>query len=287
MLLGSIEAGGTKFVCGIGNENMEVLERVTFPTTTPEETMQHVFAFFDKYTCDAIGIGSFGPIDIDKTSATYGYITSTPKIKWVNFNFLGAMQERYPHTKMGWTTDVNAAVLGEHGHGAGQGFKHVLYLTVGTGIGGGMVYNNALMEGYNAPEMGHILVQPVLDDDYEGTCRFHKHCLEGMAAGPSFDGRLGMKGADVPMEHVAWEYVVQYIAQGLYNYTLTLAPERIILGGGVMKAPGILDRVRAHFETINNHYVKTPPVNDYIVLPGLEDNAGVTGGFVLAKNQLK
>lgn len=286
MRLGSIEAGGTKFVCGIGNENMEVLERVSFPTTTPEETIKQVFEFFDKHECDAIGIGSFGPIDINKDSETYGYITTTPKPHWGNYNFLGAMKERYPNIPIGWTTDVNAAVLGEHGYGAGKGLKHVLYVTIGTGIGGGMISNNQLMEGFGAPEMGHILVQPVEGDTYKGTCPYHTCCLEGMAAGPSFDGRVGIKGSQVPTDHVAWEYVVDYVAQGINTYTLTLSPEKIILGGGVMKTDGILDRVRKRFVEINNGYAKTPNVDEYIVLPGLGDNAGLTGGFVLAKQEL-
>lgn len=285
MLLGSIEAGGTKFVCGIGNDKMEVIERVSFPTTTPQETMAKVFEFFDRYHCDAIGIGSFGPIDINRQSKTYGYITTTPKKYWGQYNILGTMKERYD-VPIGFTTDVNAAVLGEHGYGAGKGLSHVLYVTIGTGIGGGAIVNNELLEGYNAPEMGHILIKPHPADTFEGTCPFHKHCLEGMAAGPSFDQRVGKKGAEVPTTDESWEFVVEYIAQGIQMYTVTLRPERIILGGGVMKAPGILDRVRERFIELNNGYVPVPEVTEYIVLPGLEDNAGLTGGFVLAQKEL-
>lgn len=285
MLLGSIEAGGTKFVCGIGNEHMEVIERVSFPTTTPEETMQKVFEFFDRYNCAAIGVGSFGPIDVDKNSKTYGYITTTPKPYWENFDFLGALQKRY-HIPIGFTTDVNASVLGEYTYGAGKANQHVLYITIGTGIGAGYITNGQLLEGYNALEMGHVLVQPHLSDTFKGTCPYHTCCLEGMAAGPSFEGRVGEKGYNVPTTHESWEFVADYIAQGIYTYTLILRPEKIIVGGGVMKTEGILERVKMKFLEKLNGYIPIPEIDEYIVFPGLEDNAGLIGGLVLAKKQL-
>lgn len=285
-MIGSIEAGGTKFVCGVGDQSLNIIERVSFPTTTPDEVMQQVFEFFDRHACHAIGIGSFGPIETNTASEKYGTILQTPKLPWINFDFLGTMRRRYPHVRFGWTTDVNAAVLGEYAKGAAQGKKLALYLTVGTGIGGGVVYQGQLLEGIGAPEMGHIFVNAHSDDQFSGMCPFHRFCLEGMAAGPSLDARFGKKGYDIPPTAPVWEWIAYYLAQGLYAYTLTLRPERIILGGGVLKVPGLLDKVKAQLITLNNQYIDLPPLDDYLVLPELGDNAGLIGGLVLAQQQL-
>ncbi|MDP4114207.1 MAG: ROK family protein, partial [Bacillota bacterium] len=179
-MYGSIEAGGTKFVCAIGNEDYEVQERVAFPTTTPSETLKQVFDFFDRFDLEAIGIGSFGPIDIARHSKTYGYIKSTPKRLWQDFDFLGEMKKRYS-IPIGWSTDVNVAALSEAAIGAGKGLDSVLYLTVGTGIGGGAIIDGRILEGFSHPEMGHIKVQQHMMDTFTGNCPFHGNCLEGMA----------------------------------------------------------------------------------------------------------
>lgn len=176
MKYGAIEAGGTKFVCAVSNENLEIIERVSIPTTTPDETMKSVFEFFDKYNLEAIGIGSFGPIDVNKKSKTYGYITTTPKLAWANYNFVEIIKDRY-NIPIGWTTDVNAAALGELKKGAAFGLQSCVYLTVGTGIGGGAVINGQLLEGYGHPEMGHILVRMHSNDKYEGACPYHSKLL--------------------------------------------------------------------------------------------------------------
>lgn len=285
MLVGAIEAGGTKFVCAIGNERNEIIERVSFPTTTPEETLAHVFEFFDQYELASIGIGSFGPIDINEKSETYGYVLSTPKLAWKDFDFLGAMKERYD-IPMGWTTDVNAAALGESEKGAAAGLDNVMYITIGTGVGAGAIVNGQLLEGIGHPEMGHLLVKPHQDDHYDGFCPYHGNCLEGMAAGPSINGRLDMAGKDVDPDHQIWDFMANYIGQALVAYTVILRPERIILGGGVMHAPKMLDKVKEAFDSLLGNYVDVPELDSYLVKPGLGDNAGITGAILLA-NQVK
>jgi fructokinase len=286
MLVGAIEAGGTKFVCAVGNEKNELLERVSFPTTTPEETMKQVFAFFDRFELAAIGIGSFGPIDVKPDSATYGYVLSTPKLAWKDYNFLGDMKERYD-IPMGWTTDVNAAALGESAMGAAKGLRNTMYITIGTGVGAGAIVDGKILEGIGHPEMGHLLVRPHEHDHYKGFCPYHGNCLEGMAAGPSIDGRLGKAGKDIDPTDEVWDFVAYYIGQALEAYTVILRPERIVLGGGVMKVPGMLEKIKTQFTTLLADYVPVPAVDDYLVTPGLGDDAGITGAIILANQSVE
>ncbi|MDT1945627.1 ROK family protein [Carnobacterium maltaromaticum] len=284
-MYGAIEAGGTKFVCAISDENFEIKERVSIPTTTPEETLSNVFEFFDQFKLDSIGIGSFGPIDVNKKSATYGYVTTTPKVAWTNFDFLGAVKKRY-EIPVGWTTDVNAAALGELKKGAAIGLDSCVYLTVGTGIGGGAVVNGKLLAGYGHPEMGHMLVRLHPDESYGGFCPYHGNCLEGIAAGPAIEGRYGVKGHELADKIEVWQMEAYYLAQALMNYTLILSPERIVLGGGVMKQNQLYTLVREEFKKLMAGYVAVPPLEEYIVAPGLGDNAGVTGCLLLAADEL-
>lgn len=283
-MYGSIEAGGTKFVCAIGDEEMTIKERVSFPTTTPEETMALVIDFFKKYEDQlvGIGIGSFGPIDIHRDSATYGYITSTPKLAWQNFDFVGTMKQAFP-IPIAWTTDVNAAAYGEYVFGKGKGLSSVVYYTIGTGVGGGALQDGRFVEGFSHPEMGHMLVVPHPDDLFEGSCPFHGNCLEGMAAGPAIKKRLGKKGQELSEDEPFWSIEAEYIAQCAYNTTLMLSPDVIIFGGGVMKQRHMVEKVHQAFERLVNGYVKTPAVADYIVTPELEDNAGTLGCLALAR----
>lgn len=287
MLFGSIEGGGTKFKVAVGNENGEVFESETFPTTTPEETMKKVYDFFDDKEFVSIGIGSFGPIDVHKESDTYGFITNTPKKYWDNFDFVGSMQRRYPNIKIGFDTDVNVAALGEKAHGAGTKVDNLIYLTIGTGVGGGLIVNNQLVHGMLHPEMGHILLTKHPEDDFEGICPFHKNCLEGLACGPAIEKRWKVKGQDLPVNHKAWDIEAYYIAQALVNFILIVSPEKIILGGGVMHQPTILPKVKEYVSKMLNNYVKSTElledIDNYIVLPGLNDDAGIVGGLVLAK----
>jgi len=281
MYYGGIEAGGTKFVCAVSDHDFKIIERVSIPTTVPEETLKHVFEFFDNYQLDAIGIGSFGPIDVNPKSVTYGYVTSTPKKGWNNYDFVGAIKGRYD-IPVAWTTDVNAAAFGEYRKGSAQNSKSCLYLTVGTGIGGGAIVNGDIIDGFGHPEMGHILVRNHPEDDFEGVCPYHGNCLEGIAAGPAIEQRLNVKGQDIEKSDRYWEIEAYYLAQALVNYTMILRPEVLILGGGVMKQEQLFPLIRTEFKKMMNEYVTTPDLDTYIVAPGLEDNAGITGSLLLA-----
>ena len=234
MRIGAIEAGGTKFVCGVGNENGEILERVSFPTETPEITLAKAVEFFKDKNIERLGIGSFGPIDVNPKSKTYGYITKTPKLAWTDYDVIGYLKRHFD-IPMYFDTDVNGAALGEATWGAAKGLENCLYITIGTGIGGGALVSGKLVHGMLQPEMGHIIVKRHPEDTYEGKCPFHKDCFEGMAAGPAIEERWGKKGYELAVDHKAWEIEAYYIAQGVVNFILTLSPEKIILGGGVMK----------------------------------------------------
>ncbi|MDT2674915.1 fructokinase ScrK [Enterococcus dongliensis] len=288
MVFGAIEAGGTKFVCAIGDEKLTVEKRVSFPTTTPEETMNLVIDFFKDYQSEleSIGVGSFGPIDIHRDSSTYGYITSTPKLGWQDFDFVGNLKNHF-NVPITWTTDVNAAAYGEYACGEGQGKDSVVYYTIGTGIGGGALQKGEFIEGFSHPEMGHMIVIPHEKDNFKGNCPFHENCLEGMAAGPAIEARTGRKGQDIPASDVFWESEAFYIAQCVYNTTLILSPDVIILGGGVMKQSHMVERVRKNFEALMKNYVRTPTIKNYIVTPALKDNAGIIGCLALAKKIIK
>lgn len=285
-MLGSIEAGGTKFICGVGKADLSIVERVSFPTTIPEETIKQVIDFFKQYKLDGIGIGSFGPIDINPNSKTYGYITNTPKAGWKNFNFVNTLKKEFD-VPIAWTTDVNAAAYGEYVAGSAQGLNSCVYYTIGTGIGGGAIFNGKFVEGFSHPEMGHMIVKPHPKDTYEGTCPYHHDCLEGMASGTAIEKRNGIKGNDLTEDHETWQYEAYYIAQAVYNTTLMLSPEKIILGGGVMKQTHLLERIRKEYAALMQEYVFTPPLEDYIVTPALGDDAGTKGCLALAREMVK
>ena len=292
MKLGAIEAGGTKFVVAIGNEKGEVLERGQFPTTTPEETVENIFKFFDGKDVDAIGLGCFGPIDPDKNSKTYGYITTTPKPGWANYNIVGALQAHYPNMPIGFDTDVNGACLGEVYFGSAKGLDSALYLTIGTGIGGGAYVEGKLLHGLLHPEMGHMYLTQREDDTYKGKCPFHGTCFEGLAAGPAIEERWGKPGKELEDDHPAWDLEAWYIAQALAIYVLTLSPKKIILGGGVMHKSQLFPMIAKYLQERLNGYIQkdeitTDLIKDYIVWPELGDNAGVCGALALAKMALE
>ena len=290
MKLGAIEAGGTKFVVCIGDEFGNVIERDSFPTETPEKTMANIFKFFDDKNIEALGVGCFGPIDPDLNSSTYGYITSTPKIGWQNFNIMGALKERY-NIPMGFDTDVNGAALGEAYFGAAKGLDSALYMTIGTGIGCGAIVEGKLVHGLLHPEMGHIKMVVREDDMYAGKCPFHGTCFEGLAAGPAIEARWGKKGFELPEDHPAWDLEAYYIGQALANYILIISPKKIILGGGVSEQKQMFPLIYKYLREFLNGYVQkdeilTDKINDYIVSPALGDNAGVCGALALAKQAL-
>ncbi|MDO5741928.1 ROK family protein [Vagococcus lutrae] len=285
MVLGGIEAGGTKFVCAVSDNELNIIERLSIPTTTPSETVKKVVDFFKRYPIEALGVGSFGPIDVNKDSKTYGYITNTPKVAWQNYDFVGTLSSALS-VPIGWTTDVNAAALGEITFGAAKGKKSCVYITVGTGIGGGAVVNGHLLEGYGHPEMGHLLVRLHEDDSFEGNCPFHHNCLEGLASGPAIEKRLNEKASNLPVEHDYWQIEADYLAQAVMNYTLILSPEMIVFGGGVMKQEHLFPLIREAYSKKIAHYVEVPPLDQYIVPCGLGDNAGIKGCLILAEKTL-
>nr|WP_276540367.1 ROK family protein [Salipaludibacillus agaradhaerens] len=286
MMLGGIEAGGTKFVCAVANDDLTIVERVAFPTRSPEETFNDVFEFFDKFELKALGIGSFGPIDVNEQSPSYGFITDTPKPFWSHFDFVGTLKEKYD-VPVFWTTDVNAAAYGEKMKGSAVNNESCLYLTVGTGVGGGVIYGENILEGFSHPEMGHILVQPHAEDPFEGGCPFHKNCLEGLASGSAIEKRFGRKGDTIPQDDKFWKIEAYYMAQALMTYTLTLRPEKIILGGGVMMQDHLLISLREEFSRLLNGYVTTPDLSEYIVTPALKGDAGIVGSLLLAEKALQ
>lgn len=285
-MIGALEAGGTKCVCAMFTLEGELIERISIPTEVPSQSIPKMIAFFKKYPeMKALGIGSFGPIGVNKELDTYGFITTTPKAGWNNYNFLGSFQAEFD-IPIAWTTDVNAAAYGEMRQGAARGLKDVIYLTVGTGIGGGVVVNGEIVAGYGHPETGHIRLQRHPNDTYIGKCPYHRDCLEGMAAGPAIEARWGVKGDQLGKDHPAWDLQAYYIAQALFNYYAILGTEKFILGGGVMKQRQLFPLIQHHFNEWNNGYLETPDLESFIVPPSLEDNAGITGCYELAKDLL-
>lgn len=284
MKLGGLEAGGTKMVCAIGNENGEIFERISIPTETPEITMPKLIDFFKKAQVEALGIGCFGPLDLDKTSKTYGYITSTPKLPWANYNIVGAFKDALG-IPVGFDTDVNGAVLGEVIWGCAKGAQSAIYITIGTGVGVGVYVNGGLLHGLMHPEAGHVLLERHPDDTYQGRCPYHPNCMEGLAAGPAIEERWGKKAVDLADNPKVWELEADYIAQAVMDYILTLSPNKIILWGGVMHQKQIFSLVHEKVKARLNGYVTHPSImehiEDYIVAPGLGDDPGIKGALYL------
>ncbi|WP_078378752.1 ROK family protein [Sutcliffiella halmapala] len=280
-MLGAIEAGGTKFVCAVGDESGKIIEKIQIPTTTPKETMSLVKEFFIKFPIKAIGVGSFGPIEVNEESAKYGYITSTPKPGWSDFPIVQELKAAF-NVPVGFNTDVNAAALGETTFGAAKGLDSCLYITVGTGIGAGAIVQGNLLQGLSHPEMGHILVRRHPNDTYAGKCPYHHDCLEGLASGPAIEARWGAKGDQLVDRVEVWDLEGYYLAQALMQYILILSPQKIILGGGVMKQKQVFTAINKYLPELLNKYVTLPELTNYIVSPKLGDNAGITGALMLA-----
>jgi len=281
MIAGCIEAGGTKFVCGAGTAPEDLVTE-TFPTTDPQATIERAAAFLSIYAPEVVGIASFGPLDLAR-----GRITSTPKSGWENFDFAQAVAERLK-ARVAIDTDVNAAALAEHRWGAAQGIDDFLYLTVGTGIGGGPIVGGRTIHGLVHPEMGHVRVpHDRARDAFEGVCPFHGDCLEGLASGPAMQARWGAPANELPPGHEAWELEAHYLALGLANWVCTLSPRRIVMGGGVMQQAHMFPLVRAELARLLNGYIQADALcgeglESYVVPPRLGNRAGVLGALVLA-----
>jgi fructokinase len=290
MLFGGIEAGGTKFVCAVASDPPYLINEVRFPTTTPTKTLKQVCDFFLPYVkanqIKSIGLGSFGPVDVDINSPTFGFITSTPKPNWQNTNILGQIGKQLGVPVL-FDMDVNAAAFGEFKWGASQGIDSSLYLTVGTGIGGGYIKDGKPLKGLLALEMGHIHIPHDLSlDPFRGNCPYHGDCFEGLASGPAIQARLGQRAETLSDNHSFWEIEADYIAHALANYTFTLSPRMIILGGGVLQNIFLFARIRQKVQKILNGYLNNEMllnnIDQYIVPPGLGNRAGVLGAIALA-----
>jgi fructokinase len=288
-MYGGIEAGGTNFVCAVGSGPVSIEAQVEFETTTPGETMDRAVEFLRPHRerLAAVGIASFGPVDLHPGSPTYGFITTTPKPGWTNTDLLGAVH-RALELPIAFDTDVNGAALGEHRWGAARGLDTFLYLTIGTGIGGGGMVDGALLHGLVHPEMGHMrLPHDPQADPFAGICPFHGDCLEGLASGPALEARWDQPAEDLPAGHPAWPLEAHYLALAVVNLVCALSPQRIILGGGVMSQRILLPLIRKEVQALLNGYVQAPELLDgidgYVVPPALGDEAGVLGAIALGQ----
>lgn len=291
MRLGALEAGGTKMVCAIGDENGNVFERMSFPTRMPEETMPDIINYFRERPVEALGISSFGPLNLNKQDPNFGDITTTPKPGWQNYPLLRTLAAAL-NVPVGIDTDVNGAALAEARLGAGRGLDSLVYYTIGTGVGGGAVVEGRLLHGLVHPEMGHMLLRPCKDDPApHGFCPYHDGCLEGMATGVAIEKRWGVPAAQLPPEHIAWDIEAEYLAQMCANTIVILSPKKIVLGGGVMHQVHLFPKIRRRTQELLNGYVANDTIlhdiDNYIVAPGLGDNAGAAGSLLLALDALK
>ena len=284
---GGIEAGGTKFVCMVAAGPGQVKAEARFPTTSPDETIGKAIDFFRRSgPVHAIGIGTFGPADLDPTSPTYGFITTTPKAGWANTDIAGRVRNALG-VPVTIDTDVNAAALGEFRWGAAQGCDPSLYITIGTGIGGGAFVSGKPLHGLIHPEMGHMrLPHDLAADPFPGCCPYHSDCFEGLASGPAMKRRWGKPAETLGPDHPGWALEAHYVALAMANLVCVLSPKRVVLGGGVMQQPGIIEQVRAQVLSLLNGYVQSPAIlehiDQFIVPPGLGGQAGVLGSIALA-----
>lgn len=288
---GGIEAGGTKTLCATGSGPNDLRASARIPTTTPGETLREIVRFFQQHQKEeplaAIGIASFGPVDPNPNSPTFGTITTTPKPGWAHTDLVGIVR-RELNVPVGFDTDVNAAALAEHRWGSARGLDDFVYLTIGTGIGGGAMVHGQLIYGLNHPEMGHIRIPHDRKvDPFPGSCPYHGDCLEGLAAGPALEARWGRPAHTLPEDHEAWPLEADYLAHGLVNLSCILLPQRFILGGGIMHQPRLLPLVRRKVQQLLNGYLHVPHIleriEEYVVSPGLGDRAGILGAIALAQ----
>lgn len=291
-LFGGVETGGTKIVCVVADGDGTIAAETSFPTTTPDETISRVTAFYKDqmrtHTIEALGIGTFGPVDLNQRSETYGYITTTPKPGWKNIDLLGGFSRAIP-VPMVIDTDVNAAAMGEYTWGSAIGVDPFVYFTIGTGIGMGGMVNHELLHGLTHPEAGHMIIRhDIKADPFSGACTYHGDCFEGLATGFALEKRWKTRGETLPDDHPAWALEANYIAQALVNTILMLSPKKILLGGGVMQREAMFPLIRNQVVRLLNGYVNSDQIlngiDSFIVPPGLGKRAGVLGAVALAKN---
>ncbi|MDO5047506.1 MAG: ROK family protein [Anaerococcus sp.] len=284
-MFGSIELGGTKIRCGIFGDNGKMLDEIRIKTSDPKDDIKEVVGFFKDKDIKSLGVGAFGPIDVDEDSATYGRILQTPKKLWRNFDLLENIKKEL-NLPIGLSTDVGASGIGEYELGAARGKGSSLYLTIGTGIGGSFINDGRILQTSFHPEMGHIEIAREEDDKVKSLCDFHDSCFEGLCAGPSILERTGISGEDLDKDHEVFDLLARYIAKALMTYSLILRPDIIIIGGGVVNKEGMIEKIRDNFDKINTGYVSLPRSKDYIVFPKLGNEAGLVGGYILAKRAI-
>lgn len=288
MLFGAIEAGGTKFRCAVYDENLHIADTCSIPTKSPLSTMDEIIRFCKHYDLRAMGVGAFGPIDLKKGSVTYGIITTTPKTEWQGFPIYSYLKEHYK-VPIVMTTDVGAAAYGEYTARKihQPGIENLIYVTVGTGIGAGVIYQGRILQGNHHPEMGHFILKRKDSDSFPSVCPFHDDCLEGLASGVSLQQRYGLLPSGMENRKDIWDLEGYYLAQAFYDYTLSFSPEMIIIGGGVSHQPLLLPSIRKHFEEINHRYLRYPQLSDsdFLTMPALGDDSALYGGAVLAMEE--
>ncbi len=290
MRLGSLEAGGTKMVMGLLDEQGRILKSASCPTRLPAETMPEIIAFFEQEKVDALGIASFGPIDLHAGTPRFGSITNTPKLAWRDYPLYQTLKDAL-QVPCAIDTDVNGAVLAEVALGAAQGLTSVLYLTIGTGIGGGLMSEGKLVHGLIHPEWGHMMLARHPEDPLtRGICPYHEHCAEGYASGPAMQARWAMPAQDLADDHRGWALQAYYLAQICVTALMTVSPQRIIIGGGVMHRELLYPLVRKQVTALLGGYLASPALLDmdsYIVAPALYPDSGLVGGALLAKQALQ
>lgn len=285
-LFGLVEAGGTKFVLGVAHGPDEVVATTRIPTTTPEETIPAMCEWLARHgPLAAVGVATFGPVEVDRADPRWGHILATPKTGWSNTDLVGPLAARLG-CPVGLDTDVTAAALAEYRWGAGQGQPAVIYLTIGTGVGGGAVIGGKPLAGLSHPEMGHIRlpIHPA-DAHFPGVCPFHGSCLEGVASGPAILARYGVSLSELPADHEGHAIIAWYLAHAVTTVQAMFEPGRIVLGGGVMATPGLLERIHAEAERLGNGYFRSK-ASEVVVLPGLGDRSGLLGALALAQAAL-
>ena len=284
-----IEGGGTKFICGIGDHNGEILDLVRIETSSPKQTMSEVIKYLKTKSFDAIGVGVFGPVELDSAAENYGQILNTPKEQWKYFNIYKSLRDEFS-CPIQIEHDVNAALLGELKWGAGKNLRNAVYYTVGTGVGLGLWLNNQFHHGELHAEAGHMFI-PILESDkhQKGSCPFHSNCLEGLVSGPGVFSRFGIKGEDIPFDSPIWDNVAYYLAVSCANTMFCFAPQRIILGGGVLNVPTLIPKIREYYLKILSGYDQKEIFTDtenFIVRAALKNNPGLKGSFALALDLL-
>lgn len=288
--IGALEAGGTKMVLAVYDEQGTELDRMTIPTETPDKTMPVMIDYFRRHEVDALGVGSFGPLDLDPASPTYGWITSTPKLAWKDYPLLEKLLDGRD-IPAAIDTDVNAAIIAEKELGAARGCENAVYITVGTGIGGGVCVGNQTVHGMLHPEVGHMLLRPLREDPIpHGVCPYHDGCLEGLAAGPAIGARVEGDAKDLPDDHPVFAMEAHYLAQMCVNLIVTVSPQKIVLGGGVLQRKALLPMVRKETVKLLGGYVQSPliteKIDEYIVAPELFPVSGLVGSYLIGKKAL-